>query len=159
MWRKSSYSNSGMCIEVDTLGAPFRKPSWSTANGACIEVAHVPADMQSSSSYNGSCVQIGHEGGEVLIQDSKNPGPHLHIPAFYWPSILAAFRDDVFPVTGPLHVTRRHCHVSVGKENWPVNYLFQVDGDSTVLTYTPPEWDAFIAGVRNGEFDLMEVAA
>lgn len=26
--------------------------------------------------------------------------------------------------------------------------------DGTILIYTPPEWDAFVAGVRDGEFEL-----
>lgn len=26
--------------------------------------------------------------------------------------------------------------------------------DGTVLVFTPSEWDAFVAGVRDGEFDL-----
>lgn len=29
------------------------------------------------------------------------------------------------------------------------------DRNGPVVTYTPAEWDAFIKGVRNGEFDLM----
>ncbi|KAA9159471.1 DUF397 domain-containing protein [Amycolatopsis acidicola] len=28
--------------------------------------------------------------------------------------------------------------------------------DGTVLIFTPSEWDAFVAGVRDGEFDLPE---
>lgn len=28
------------------------------------------------------------------------------------------------------------------------------DPDGTVLVFTPSEWDAFVAGVRDGEFDL-----
>jgi Domain of unknown function (DUF397) len=28
------------------------------------------------------------------------------------------------------------------------------DPDGPVLTFTPAEWDAFLAGARDGEFDL-----
>jgi hypothetical protein len=28
------------------------------------------------------------------------------------------------------------------------------DPDGSVLTFTPSEWDAFIGGARDGEFDL-----
>jgi hypothetical protein len=28
--------------------------------------------------------------------------------------------------------------------------------DGTVLVFTPSEWDAFVAGARDGEFDLPE---
>jgi hypothetical protein len=27
-------------------------------------------------------------------------------------------------------------------------------GDANVLIYTPSEWEAFVAGVKEGEFDL-----
>ncbi|WP_020628584.1 DUF397 domain-containing protein [Saccharomonospora halophila] len=30
------------------------------------------------------------------------------------------------------------------------------DPDGTVLVFTPSEWDAFLAGVRDGEFDRPE---
>jgi hypothetical protein len=29
------------------------------------------------------------------------------------------------------------------------------DGEGPVLTFTPAEWEAFTAGVRDGEFDLI----
>ena len=31
--------------------------------------------------------------------------------------------------------------------------------EGPVLTFTPAEWDAFVAGVRDGEFDLDETGA
>jgi hypothetical protein len=31
--------------------------------------------------------------------------------------------------------------------------------DGPVLVFTPAEWDAFVAGVRDGEFDLDETGA
>jgi hypothetical protein len=30
------------------------------------------------------------------------------------------------------------------------------DADGVVLVFTPSEWDAFVKGVRDGEFDLPE---
>lgn len=32
------------------------------------------------------------------------------------------------------------------------------DADGPVLAFTPEEWAAFVAGVRNGEFDLDALA-
>jgi hypothetical protein len=33
------------------------------------------------------------------------------------------------------------------------------DPDGPVLVFTPAEWEAFVAGVRDGEFDLDETGA
>ena len=77
-WRKSSYSTSnGSCVEVS---ARWRKSSYSTSNGgACVEVADTSA-------------------ATVAVRDSKDP-------------------------EGP------------------------------VLVFAPPEWQAFIAAIKAGEFD------
>ncbi|MGH3830159.1 MAG: DUF397 domain-containing protein, partial [Pseudonocardiaceae bacterium] len=57
VWRTSSYStNNGACVEVG-----WRTSSYSSTNGACVEVVPAP------------------EG--ILVRDSKNPtGPALTFP-------------------------------------------------------------------------------
>ena len=158
MWRRSTFSGyNGDCVEADVLGVSWKKSMFS-ANGACVETAHVPADMHSASNPEGSCVETGHEDGQVIIQDSKNPGPHLHVDVFYWPAILQSFRLGLYPNVGPLRVTRRHCPPwEPGKEGNTIVYLFRVHDDDTVLEFTPSEWDAWIAGIQAGQFDLASV--
>lgn len=66
VWRKSSYSTvNGDCVEVG-----WRKSSYSTVNGGCVEVAPAPAG--------------------VLVRDSKDPaGPALAVTTAAWRAFLA----------------------------------------------------------------------
>ena len=80
-WRKSSYSTTnGDCVEV------WRKSSRSTYNGNCVE-------------YNGNCVEVGdgHGGcGMVHVRDSKNPsGPSLSFSPDEWAAFLGEVRSSV----------------------------------------------------------------
>ena len=60
------------------------------------------------------------------------------------------------PVTEPFRISS-FCHsggcvaVAVGVEEISVRSSFDPDGP--VLSFTREEWAAFVAGVRNGEFD------
>jgi uncharacterized protein DUF397 len=62
-WRKSSFStDNGMCVEVANLPISWRKSSVSTDNGECVELANVSADL-------------------VAVRDSKRPDAgHLVVP-------------------------------------------------------------------------------
>ncbi len=78
-WRKSSYSTSnGNCVEV---GMDWRKSSYSTSNGGgCVEVArHVPA--------------------MVAVRDSKDPdGPVLAFSGAEWQAFTAQIKSgDLSP--------------------------------------------------------------
>lgn len=44
--------------------------------------------------------------------------------------------------------------VEVGQCDCGIKVRDSKDPDGTVLTFTHPEWTAFVAGVRDGEFDL-----
>lgn len=76
-WRKSSYSTSnGSCVEV---GMRWRKSSYSTSNGGgCVEVASSQAAM-------------------VAVRDSKDPeGPVLAFAADEWQAFTAAVKAGEF---------------------------------------------------------------
>ncbi|MCM6777002.1 DUF397 domain-containing protein [Nocardia sp. CDC159] len=106
--------------------------------------------FSSTRTNNGNqCVEVRFDGAAVLIRDSKfrrDPAhrpedePVITVTATEWMYFLATVLDRG-PALGDLtahtaadgHTTVRH-------------------GDVT-LTYTPGEWAAFVAGVRDGEFD------
>ncbi|HIW63122.1 MAG TPA: DUF397 domain-containing protein [Candidatus Stackebrandtia excrementipullorum] len=39
-------------------------------------------------------------------------------------------------------------------DNGLVALRYAEEPDGTILIYTPEEWDAFVAGVKDGEFDI-----
>ncbi len=104
----------------------------------------------SSRTNNGNqCVEVRFDGDAVLIRDSKfrrNPAhrpedePVITVTASEWMSFLATVRDRL-ATAGELrahtatdgHTTLRH--------------------NDVMLTYTPGEWAAFVAGAHDGEFD------
>ncbi|MEV0249761.1 DUF397 domain-containing protein [Nocardia sp. NPDC050712] len=105
----------------------------------------------SSRSNNGNqCVEVRFDGDAVLIRDSKyrrNPAdrrveePIITVTASVWNSFLTLLNSG-----------RAHPQLLVHNSE---------DGGATLrhrdiaLTYTPPEWAAFLAGARDGEFDRV----
>ncbi|MFE9579557.1 DUF397 domain-containing protein [Nocardia sp. NPDC006044] len=108
--------------------------------------------FRSTRSNNGNqCVEVRFDGDAVLIRDSKyrrNPANHpadepiITVTAGEWTTFLGSVCASG-PAPGALtahttadgHTTLRH--------------------GSTALGYTPQEWDAFLLGARDGEFDRL----
>ncbi|WP_026424193.1 DUF397 domain-containing protein [Actinokineospora inagensis] len=82
-WRKSSFSSAtGSCVEV-----AWRKSSFSTATGSCVEVAW---RKSSFSTATGDCVEVGPTPHAMLIRDTKNPDAgSLTIPHTAWPAFVS----------------------------------------------------------------------
>jgi len=112
----------------------------------------------STRTNNGNqCVEIRFDGARVLIRDSKfrrHPAnrpadePVITVTASEW----TAFLDVVLggaAATAAAALTA----VSLGDGRTTIR------GGAVELTYTPGEWDAFIAGARDGEFDRIAVLA
>ncbi len=109
----------------------------------------------SSRSNNGNqCVEVRFDGDAVLIRDSKyrrNPAnrpaeePVITVTASLWTSFInllnsgLSHNELIAQTSADGSATLRH-------------------GDIT-LYYTPEEWDAFIAGARDGEFDRIILPA
>ncbi|MFI1915774.1 DUF397 domain-containing protein [Nocardia sp. NPDC020380] len=106
----------------------------------------------STRTNNGNqCVEVRFDGVAVLIRDSKyrrNPEnrlesePVITVTAREWMSFLAVIMGratDPAALTSTLrpdgHTELRHAEIT--------------------LVYTPGEWAAFTAGVRDGEFDRV----
>ncbi|WP_069164971.1 DUF397 domain-containing protein [Nocardia altamirensis] len=106
----------------------------------------------STRSNNGNqCVEVRFEGDAVLIRDSKyrrNPANHpaeepiVTISAHEWNAFLDTLRARsrtsgalIAHTAADGSTTLRH--------------------GTTVLDYTPQEWDAFLLGVHDGEFDRL----
>ena len=98
-WRKSSYSTSnGNCIEVSLM---WLKSSYSTSNGGnCIEVAVGWQKASYSGSAGGNCVEVARGvPATVAVRDSKDPdGPVLAFSAGDWQAFTARIKSgDLSP--------------------------------------------------------------
>ncbi|HEX6356488.1 DUF397 domain-containing protein [Actinophytocola sp.] len=72
-------------------GATWRKSSFSSHNGSCVEVAW---RKSSHSSHNGACVEVAFTGPAVGIRDSKNAGSgHLAVAPSAWTTFLASVKS------------------------------------------------------------------
>lgn len=89
----------------------------------------------------GSCVAVRHVDGEVQVRDSKDPsGPVLSFSETFWDWVLERLAAGESVAT-----------IAVSDDG--VRWKNAVDG-WVYLDFTPEEWAAFTAGVRDGEFDL-----
>jgi hypothetical protein len=88
--------------ELDLTHAQWRKSSYSSANGACVEVAHVPAQWRKSthSGGNGACVEVAHLPEAIAVRDSKDPaGPKLIFTSRAWTAFVEMAKGGRFKVS------------------------------------------------------------
>ncbi|MRH86332.1 DUF397 domain-containing protein [Nocardia sp. SYP-A9097] len=110
----------------------------------------------STRTNNGNqCVEVRFDGAAVFIRDSKyrrNPAnsaldePIITVSAVEWMSFLTILRD------------RPGAAAALTSTTASDGYTTLRSGEIG-LVYTPGEWDAFLAGVRDGEFDRLPLAA
>jgi hypothetical protein len=121
---------------LNSASSTWRKSTYSGGNG-------------------GSCVEVRFDHTVVRIRDSKYTGDPLHQPQIAVPShIWAVFLGHVLHgTTAPSEseAPTIHYHTNGGAD--------LKGGGSVVLAFTPAEWSAFTAGVRDGEFNTAEFAA
>ena len=85
--------------ELDLTGAPWRKSSYSSADGQCVEVAYVGAQWRKSSrsGSNGACVEVAHLPEAIAVRDSKDPvGPKLIFTRHAWASFVESTKSGRF---------------------------------------------------------------
>ncbi|MGQ4599985.1 DUF397 domain-containing protein [Nocardia sp. R6R-6] len=111
---------------------------------------------KSSYSNNGgaSCVEINFAGETILLRDSKylrdpsnDPAaqPIIAIEVHSWPVFLAAAAGSGSDSAGGIpSIERTQDGGAVVRA-----------ADGATLVYTSAEWDAFVAGIRAGEFCLI----
>lgn len=109
----------------------------------------------SSRSNNGNqCVEVRFDGDAVLIRDSKYRRNPANRPA----------EEPIITVTASLWTSFINL-LNSGRSHTELIAQTCADGSATLrhgditLSYTPEEWDAFIAGARDGEFDRIILPA
>lgn len=104
--------------------ATWRKSSYSTSTGNCVEVA--PAT----------------DG--VVIRHSKHPAAGtITFPRPAWAAFLRDARDGLTPTNGVATITK------IGTDTLVTSLATEVE-----LRFDQGEWSAFLAGAAGGEFDF-----
>lgn len=102
----------------------WRKSSYSTATGNCVEVA--PAT----------------DG--VTLQHSKRPtAGTIAFPHHAWATFVRAAAEDLTSTNGIATITR------IGTDTLVTSLITDVE-----LHFNAGEWSTFVAGAANGEFDF-----
>lgn len=76
----------------------WRKSSYSSGNGDCVEVAFADWRKSSYSSANGSCVEVASTEALVGVRDSKQHGcgPILEFSNTEWDAFIRAVKAGEF---------------------------------------------------------------
>lgn len=103
------------------------------------------------SDHGNACVEVNTDSDPVYIRDTKYSGnqsqqPVITVPADSWAEFLAAALGT---------------HKGTTTISMPAIEHNELTGETaltttigTTLTYTKDEWDAFLLGIRDGEFSL-----
>lgn len=137
-----------MVMDVDLHASPPGGPSSRPVLGATWRKSSASGD-----GGGGNCVEVRFDGRTVFIRDSKYLRSIGNDPAAQPVVVIDA---DVWPVF--LEAARRlsDCADPGSASIWRTDdgSVFVVGEDGTKLIYTAAEWEAFVAGVRAGEFEL-----
>ena len=75
--------------------AEWRKSSYSSNTGACVEIALNWHKSSYSGNQGGDCVEVAETSHQVHVRDTQNrPLGHLTFPASGWGSLLASLRGN-----------------------------------------------------------------
>jgi uncharacterized protein DUF397 len=87
--------------EMDLTHAHWRKSSYSSANGQCVEVAHVRAQWRKSShSGANACIEVAHLPEAIAVRDSKDPaGPKLIFNRRAWAAFVESAKHQRLPTS------------------------------------------------------------
>lgn len=119
-----------MSSDNDSSGGfgPWRRSSWSDRGG-------------------GRSVEVRFNAHAVHVRDGRvGAGPIIPVRAAHWPGFLAEVVGDVPPNSNR---ALRIEHVEAG------DVRLHAFDSVAVLRFGRPEWDAFVEGVRAGEFDQL----
>jgi len=129
-FRKSSYSaDNGACVEVDWVKSSFCVP------GDCVEIG-----VWNKSSYsggNGNCVEVG-----AWNKSSYSGGECLQVSGDWLKSEASADSASCVEVNRP--------------EELAILVRDSKDPSGPVLKFNKAEWEAFLLGAKDGEFDIKD---
>lgn len=119
-----------------------------------MDTAHRPDWRTSSYTDNGaSCVEVAPIPDAVLVRDTKDhgTGPVVEFSPEQWAALVRDVRPGLDGTAAVTTVELRTVHDGVEVHTrW---HLHAPRGD-VVLHFTDAEWEAFVAGARDGEFDF-----
>jgi hypothetical protein len=127
----------------------WRKSSYSTSTGNCVEIARTAWRKSSYSTGTGNCVEIRIVEG-VAVRHSKHPSAGtITFPLDAWAAFVREARSGIAEANDVATI------VKIGTDT----FVRSLDSD-VELRFDVGEWSAFLAGAADGEFDFTgELAA
>ena len=106
---------------------------------------------------NRKCVEVAIEADCVAVKDSKDTTDSIvYFSRDQWTIFIAAARNGTFDYQAtPVNINQTGFDMTINQDGM-VHIKNSLDPEVT-HKYTQGEWEAFLDGVRNGEFDLLSV--
>lgn len=148
-FRRSTFCSAPHCVEVGWQTSSY------CANGSCVEVACATGNCVEVSGHSacgtGSCVEVQRDA-KVNVRDSKyvargEESPVLVFNRKAWAEVLTAIRAGEDPPNVFYDET--------GAIVWVWESLDKTDDELARLEFDQGEWDAFVKGVKAGEFEVL----
>jgi hypothetical protein len=112
--------------------------------------------VRSSRCIQGDCVEVRYVGGVVEVRDSKQPGgPVLRYGIDEWRYVVDAAKLDATRDPNAGWVPGAFLRLDDGQ----VDLVQSTTAGTAVLTVDRGDWDAFLMGVCDGEFDAERLTA
>lgn len=141
-------------IQIEPLAPRSCHAARASFNTIMNDVNHSSGDGDTSISWfkssfcgdSNCCVEVQFGADRIYVSDSKlpvtAPRPVIAVAVQDWMTFLSQIREGAPAKEGILRTTTRASGTVLSDTK-----------TKTRLSYTPAEWDAFLSGVRAGEFD------
>jgi hypothetical protein len=137
---------------VTVIPNVWRKSERSNPSGNCVEV-YWQKSTRSNGSGGNNCVEVRGEGDQVLVRDTKlgEGSPVISMNKQDWLDFTSEIKRGITcPIGGTVQVW-------MSGPSWEIvdmAHVVDITDSNLRLSFTRAEWDAFIGGVQDGEFDL-----
>jgi hypothetical protein len=150
IWRKSTYSNANGCVEVAVIDGKVAVRNSRSPCGAVLIFTPSEWEALLERVHSGTCTRDTDGGIEspppASVPDGKGTSTMIEPGRRAGDLDHALWRTSTYSNNGAC--------VEVAYIDGRAAVRDSKDRQGPVLVFTPTEWEAFVKGVRDGQFDL-----